>query len=259
MLLDCLFQSEVFIDMQKYESFLKRSLLSKTHQLNGYGYEFLDINWNESIFEFEVNVILPQKGGGYVLEKIYDDIATIVDNLFSYLGTSSTIRVQVLIEGQEVNSSYIPFEKIEEVFEYANENSNIIEFTIEKNKIKIELEYSPLFKRYRDTVQYDDGVLFIVYADIQKIYINGVESEPDLSSVDKETIFVSYLNENLERVSFEDSMYTVLEPQLQFGSSEFLYYNCHLRVGSYKGQKVEDAGGYADSWQFLTLFESFSD
>ena len=49
----------------------------------------------------------------------------IVDDFFSYLGIKSTISVQVYVDGQDVKSSYLPYEKVQGVFELANKNYNI--------------------------------------------------------------------------------------------------------------------------------------
>lgn len=244
--------------MQEYLPFLKKRLENKTLEKNGYNYEFLKIRWDESLFEFTVNTLLPEKDGGFVLEKIYSDIGEIVDDFFSYLGIKSTISVQVYVDGQDVKSSYLPYEKVQEVFELANKNYNISVIKTKTAEYKFLVEYLPL-SDYKNTVQFDDGVVFITLINIKKVLVNGVETEPDLSSEMKESIFVSHLYDKFEQSLFENAMYDVLEPQLRFGSSDDLYYNAYIRISYYKGKKIDDSGFSSNSTEFSTLFQSSDD
>lgn len=244
--------------MEEFLSFLKKRLEGKVYELNGYKYEFLKVGWDRTLFEFTVNTSLPEKGQGYVLEKIYADVGEIVDNLFSYLGMKSTISIQVYVDGEEVQSSYLPYEKIQQVFDLANERNNKNKWVIRRDVFEFEVEYLPLVN-YTNTVQFDDGVTFIVQINVKNILVYDVEKEPDLNSKEKESIFVAYLSEYFQQTPFENAMYEVLEPQLQFRDADDLYYNAYLRISYYKGRKIEDVGVNSDSSAFLGLFHSFDD
>lgn len=259
MLSDCQFQSEVFIDMEEFLPFLKKRLEGKVYELNGYKYEFLKVGWDESLFEFTVNTLLPEEGGGFVLEKIYADVGEIVDNLFSYLGIKSTISIQVYVDGEDVKSSYLPFDKIQRVFDNANEDYNIIKIPVKGMYVfEFDVEYLPL-SNFANTVDFNDGVTFIPQINVKRILIDGVEKEPNLNSEMEESTFVSYLSEYFEQTPFENAMYEVLEPQLQFRDADDLYYNAYLRISYYKGKKIEDVGVNSDSSAFLRLFNSSDD
>lgn len=244
--------------MEEFLSFLKKRLEGKVYELNGYKYEFLKVGWDRTLFEFTVNTSLPEKGQGYVLEKIYADVGEIVDNLFSYLGMKSTISIQVYVDGEEVQSSYLPYEKIQQVLDLANERNNKNKWIIYRDVFEFEVEYLPLVN-YTNTVQFDDGVTFIVQINVKNILVNDVEKKPNLNSEEKESIFVAYLSEYFQQTPFENAMYEVLEPQLQFRDADDLYYNAYLRISYYKGRKIEDVGVNSDSSAFLGLFHSSDD
>ena len=242
--------------MEEFLPFLKKRLEGKVYELNGYKYEFLKVGWGDSLFEFTVNTLLPEKNGGFVLEKIYADVGEIVDNLFSYLGIKSTIAIQVYVDGKEVQSSYLPYDKIQQVFDLANETKNIIKMPVKRKYIfNFDVEYLPL-SNYSNTFHFDDGVTFIVLINIKSVLVDGVEKEPILNSEMEESTFVSFLSEHFEQTPFENSMYEVLEPQLQFRDADDLYYNAYLRIFYYKGRKIEDVGVNSDSSIFLRLFNS---
>ena len=242
--------------MVEFLPLLKKNLIGKTIPHNGYFYEFRNVEVDESIFLFTVNTILPVKGGGFLLEKIYDDVGEIVDNIFAYIGKRFTISVHVFVDGEDVNSSYIPYESVVEVFEQANEKNDVFELKFKDKKLVVKTNYSPLIN-FKNTVQFDDGVGFIVLIDIISLTVNNNEIKPDMSTELKESIFVSYLSENLDNVSFENAMYEVLEPSFQFLDNENFYFNAYLRVNSYKGKKIKDSGVFANSEMFLSILKSF--
>jgi len=257
MLWDCLYQSEVFIDVKEFLPFLKKRLEGKVYELNGYKYKFIKVGWDESLIQFTVNTLLPEKGGGFVLDKIYADVGEIVDNLFIYLGITSTISIQVYVNGKKVESSYLPYDKIQQVFDFANANYSIIKLHVGRdlNPLELHVKYTPLFN-YKNSIQFDNGVTFIIQTNVKSILIDGVEKEPNIDSKLSESTFVSYLLDHFEQSPFENAMYEVLEPQLQFRVQDDLYYNAYPRQFYYKGKKIKDEGVNANSGDFLRLFHS---
>ena len=240
--------------MVEFLPLLKKTLVGKTIPHNGYLYEFRDVEIDDAVFLFTINTILPVKDGGFLLPKIYDDIGEIVDNIFSYIGKQFTISVQVYVNGEDVNSSLLPYNWAAEVFDLANKEYNVFTLTLNNKKLVVTVNFSPLVN-FKNTVQYDDGVAFIVLIDVLSLVLDGQEVKPDLSTDLNESIFVSYLSERLDQSQFENAMYYVLEPSFQFRDSDNFYYNAWYRIKSYKGKKVEDIGVTADKNSFLNLLE----
>lgn len=240
--------------MVEFLPLLKKTLVGKTIPHNGYFYEFKNVEIDDAIFLFTVNSILPVKDGGFLLPKIYDDIGEIVDNIFSYIGKQFTISVQVYVNGEDVNSSLLPYNWIAEVFELANKEYNVFTISLNKKKLVVTVNFSPL-TNFKNTVQYDDGVAFIVLIDVLSLVLDNQEVQPDLSTDLNESIFVSFLSENLDSSQFENAMYDVLEPSFQFKDNENFYYNAYYKVKSYKGRDVKDIGVAADRNSFLRLLE----
>lgn len=251
---DYQYQFVVFIDMVEFLPLLKKSLVGKTIPHNGYLYEFRDVEIDDAVFLFTVNAITPVKDGGFLLTKIYDDIGEIVDNIFSYIGKQFTISVQVFVNGEDVNSSLLPYNWIAEVFELANKEYNVFTLSLNKKKLVVTVNFSPLIN-FKNTVQYDDGVAFIVLIDVLSLVLDGQEVQPDLSTDINESIFVSFLSETLDSSQFENAMYYVLEPSFQFKDSDDFYYNAYYKTKSYKGKDVKDIGVFSDRSSFLAILE----
>lgn len=251
---DYQYQFVVFIDMVEFLPLLKKSLVGKTIPHNGYLYEFRDVEIDDAVFLFTVNAITPVKDGGFLLTKIYDDIGEIVDNIFSYIGKQFTISVQVFVNGEDVNSSLLPYNWIAEVFDLANKEYNVFTLSLNKKKLVVTVNFSPLIN-FKNTVQYDDGVAFIVLIDVLSLVLDGQEVQPDLSTDINESIFVSFLSETLDSSQFENAMYYVLEPSFQFKDSDDFYYNAYYKTKSYKGKDVKDIGVFSDRSSFLTILE----
>lgn len=251
---DYQYQFVVFIDMVEFLPLLKKSLVGKTIPHNGYLYEFRDVEIDDAVFLFTVNAITPVKDGGFLLTKIYDDIGEIVDNIFSYIGKQFTISVQVFVNGEDVNSSLLPYNWIAEVFELANKEYNVFTLSLNKKKLVVTVNFSPLIN-FKNTVQYDDGVAFIVLIDVLSLVLDGQEVQPDLSTDINESIFVSFLSETLDSSQFENAMYYVLEPSFQFKDSDDFYYNAYYKTKSYKGKDVKDLGVFSDRSSFLAILE----
>lgn len=251
---DYQYQFVVFIDMVEFLPLLKKSLLGKTIPHNGYLYEFRDVEIDDAVFLFTVNAITPVKDGGFLLTKIYDDIGEIVDNIFSYIGKQFTISVQVFVNGEDVNSSLLPYNWIAEVFDLANKEYNVFTLSLNKKKLVVTVNFSPLIN-FKNTVQYDDGVAFIVLIDVLSLVLDGQEVKPDLSTDINESIFVSFLSETLDSSQFENAMYYVLEPSFQFKDSDDFYYNAYYKTKSYKGKDVKDIGVFSDRSSFLAILE----
>ena len=244
--------------MEEILPFLQKRFTNKTVSHNGYDYQFRKVEIDESLFLFTVNAITPVEDGGWVLDKMYTDIGEIVDNIFSYIGKSFTISIQLYVNGQDVSFSYIPRESILQVFEVANERYNKFNFKVSDDLLEITGFYTPL-GNFKETVQFDDGVAFIAYVDVEKITINGEEKFPDLSDELKESTFVSWIYDHWDNVLFENAMYDVLEPSLQFRDDESLYYNAYIRINSYKGKKTKDVGVDTTTKEFLSLLEPSGD
>lgn len=251
---DYQYQFVVFIDMVEFLPLLKKSLVGKTIPHNGYLYEFRDVEIDDAVFLFTVNAITPVKDGGFLLTKIYDDIGEIVDNIFSYIGKQFTISVQVFVNGEDVNSSLLPYNWIAEVFDLANKEYNVFTLSLNKKKLVVTVNFSPLIN-FKNTVQYDDGVAFIVLIDVLSLVLDGQEVQPDLSTDINESIFVSFLSETLDSSQFENAMYYVLEPSFQFKDSDDFYYNAYYKTKSYKGKDVKDLGVFSDRSSFLAILE----
>ena len=251
---DYQYQFVVFIDMVEFLPLLKKSLVGKTIPHNGYLYEFRDVEIDDAVFLFTVNAVTPVKDGGFLLTKIYDDIGEIVDNIFSYIGKQFTISVQVFVNGEDVNSSLLPYNWIAEVFDLANKQYNVFTLSLNKKKLVVTVNFSPLIN-FKNTVQYDDGVAFIVLIDVLSLVLDGQEVQPDLSTDINESIFVSFLSETLDSSQFENAMYYVLEPSFQFKDSDDFYYNAYYKTKSYKGKDVKDIGVFSDRSSFLAILE----
>lgn len=251
---DYQYQFVVFIDMVEFLPLLKKSLVGKTIPHNGYLYEFRDVEIDDAVFLFTVNAVTPVKDGGFLLTKIYDDIGEIVDNIFSYIGKQFTISVQVFVNGEDVNSSLLPYNWIAEVFDLANKEYNVFTLSLNKKKLVVTVNFSPLIN-FKNTVQYDDGVAFIVLIDVLSLVLDGQEVQPDLSTDINESIFVSFLSETLDSSQFENAMYYVLEPSFQFKDSDDFYYNAYYKTKSYKGKDVKDIGVFSDRSSFLAILE----
>ena len=158
------------------------------------------------------------------------------------------------MNGEDVNSSLLPYNWAAEVFDLANKEYNVFTLTLNNKKLLVTVNFSPLVN-FKNTVQYDDGVAFIVLIDVLSLVLDGQEVQPDLSTDLNESIFVSYLSERLDQSQFENAMYYVLEPSFQFRDSDNFYYNAWPRIKSYKGKNVEDIGVTADKNSFLNLLE----
>lgn len=224
--------------MERYLVYLKKRFEGKTVEFNGYKYEFLEVKLDdETVFLFEINALTPSKDGGYVLQKIYNDLNEIISNFFKYLEKQSTISVHVLVNGNDVEGSHIPWEKIQEVFDEANKQLSIIQFKRMEKQYELKVEYFPR-RKWEGTVNFDDGVGFYVELNILEILKNGKMIIPDFSSEDKINEFLSFIEEHVEPINFENVMYTILEPDLRLGDYEDLYYNAYILPKQYQGKDI---------------------
>ena len=240
--------------MVEFLPLLKKTLVGKTIPHNGYLYEFRNVEIDDELFLFTVNAISPIHEGGFLLAKIFEDIGEIVDNIFSYIGKRFTISVHAFVNGEDVDSSLLPYNWIAEVFDLANRKYNVFTMSLRNKKLDVIVNFSPLIN-FKNTVQYDDGVAFIVLIDVLSLVLDGQEVKPDLSTDLNESVFVSFLSENLDSSQFENAMYEVLEPSFQFRNNDNFYYNAYYRVKSYKGKDVKDEGVVSDRSSFLSLLE----
>lgn len=224
--------------MERYLVYLKKRFEGKIVEFNGYKYEFLEVKIDdETVFLFEVNAITPSKDGGYILQKIYNDLNEIISNFFKYLEKQSTISVHVFVNGKDVEGSYIPWEKIQQVFDTANEQISKVRFDKMGKSYELSVEYFPR-RGWKGTVNFDDGVGFQVELNILKILKDGEAINPNFSSEDKINEFISFIEEHVEPINFEDIMYTILEPDLRLGDYEDLYYNAYIIPKQYQGKEI---------------------
>lgn len=241
--------------------YLQKKFKGKTIEYEGYEYEFLDVYIEDYHFTFVVNTILPVKGGAYLLEKIYENIGDIVGDFFYSIGKQFTISVDVLVDGKDVKSSYLPWEDVVKIFELANLNANTDTFSISdkdyKHNFEIKAKFYPPIK-ISSAVQFDDGVGLIVYIEIIEIKMDGDEVMPNLDTERNVGVFREIIEEyNDFHNKIENIMYDVLEPQLQFGSNESFYYNAYVRFKKYKAIPLETKSGYVgDKEIFVQLFNS---
>ena len=246
---------------QEVLKYLQKKFKGKTIEYEGYEYEFLDVYIEDYHFTFVVNAILPVKGGAYLLEKIYENIGDIVGDFFYSIGKQFTISVNVLVDGKDVKSSYLPWQDVVKIFELANLNANTDTFSISdkdyKHNFEIKVKFYPPIK-ISNAVQFDDGVGLIVYVDIIEIKMDGDEVMPNLYTERNVGVFREIIEEyNDFHNKIENIMYDVLEPQLQFGSNESFYYNAYVRFKKYKKIPLETKSGYVgDKEIFVQLFNS---
>lgn len=237
--------------MERYLEYLKKRFEGKTVEFNGYQYEFSEVKIeDETVFLFEINAMTPTREGGYVLQKIYNDLNQIISNFFEYFNKQFTISVHVFVNGKDVEGSYIPWEKIQEVFDTANQQISMVKFTVKKKNYELEVEYLPR-RSWSGSVNFDDGVGFYVELNILKITKDGEIFTPDLNSEGKINEFKSFIEEHLEPVHFEDVMYTILEPELRLGDYEDLYYNAHIVVKYYKGKDIGERSSFVSVDELL--------
>jgi hypothetical protein len=238
--------------MERIFKIVKKFLMYKPYFEDGFEYQFVSVELDDTIIDFTVNVVLPKKGQSFSVDKFNRDISKIIRNISKYVGEPIVYMEHILVDGRPVpkDGVYINPEDCDETIRALNENVKYITVTnneIHTNRFSVGANIS--FKPQKginfyevDSDQYIN--IYLSYS-LSNIKIEGNPVELDMKMVDK---FAEVFNEKLQySESFlnklQDIIFRVLEPSLKIEDTE-IYYNPFYWISSVEGMETEANGDY---------------
>jgi hypothetical protein len=227
---------------------LKKLLPSGTHIEDGFEYQFISVNEDDKGgLELVVNVLLPNKGQSYVVEKFSYDIESIIDKFSKLIGDTIQYKEIILVNGKSPNRDglFISPEDSEEIIRALNENVKNVVVSNDKNLsyVRANISFSPQ-KRGRfymmDSHKYID---FYLSYEIRKMTYNEEEVKLNFKMLDD---FAEVFNDKLVysdlfRDKLQEIMYNVLEPSIKIKDLD-VYINAQYWINKVEGIEVTSHG-----------------
>lgn len=252
--------------MEKIFKIFKKFLLSQSYVENGFEYQFISVELDDTIIDFTVNVVLPKKGQSFVVVTFSDDISNIITNISKHFGEKIAYMEHILVDGRPVpkDGVYINPEDCDEIIHALNENIKYISVTnngihTDRFSVGANISFTPQ-KRSEfysmDSHQYIN--IYLTY-NLSNIKIDGNPVELDMKMVDE---FAEVYNEKLQDsdsflTRLQDIIYRVLEPSLKIEDLE-IYYNPFYWIGKVEGMETNTNGNsYRDDFS-KNMFKKIS-
>lgn len=218
--------------MKKLFEIVKKFLLSRTFEQDGFVYEFMSIlERDDSVFTgdigFIVNVRLPNPKQSYCTEKFNEDILKFVENFQRYLGENFSYSLNLLVDGKaDAPKLYINPEKQEELIERINE------------QIKKPTKYFKI-RWYNYFYEMDQQNVMIHFNyDIfdSEFKVDNLNKKEFNKVVHKITELI-YDTDDI-RAGLEDICYEVLDGELKLSTLPDSYYEVTYNIKRIEGIKV---------------------
>lgn len=235
--------------MNNIYKFAKKFLMSEPFYNDGFEYQFISVEPDlYDAIKFTVNVLLPNKGQSFVVEKFSYDIQSIVENASKFIGQNITYFETILVEGKPIPEYgvYVNDEDCNEILRALNENVKHVQVSNDRDvsSVRANISFSRNKERNKfylmDSHQYID--IFLKY-NISNFEYNDVPVNVNLKTIDE---FAEVFNEKLQnsdrfRDKLQDIIYRVLEPSFHI---EFLevYYNAQYWIDKVEGIEVHSTG-----------------
>ena len=233
--------------MEKILKIVKKHLLSQPFYEDGFEYQFISAEVDDDIsIDFTVNVILPEKGQSFVVEKFSYDIANIIDNVSKYMGEKIVYMEHILVEGKPAPKSgiYISPEDSKEIIRSLNENVNKVTLSNHNDVSYVESKIS--FRFYEKFYSLDDATYIDINLDynLSNLIYNDEPVNLNMKKIDE---FAEVFNGKLQgsdrfRDKLQDIIYTVLNPIIKIRDIE-VYVNANFWIDKVDGMEVHDSGG----------------
>lgn len=235
--------------MEKILKIVKKYLLSQPFYEDGFEYQFISAEVDDDIsIDFTVNVILPEKGQSFVVEKFSYDIANIIENVSKYMGEKIVYMEHILVEGKPAPKSgiYISPEDSKEIIRSLNENVSKVTLSNHNDVSYVESKISFRPQKNREFYSLDDATYIDIYLDynLSNLIYNDESVNLNIRKIDE---FAETFNEKLQnsdrfRDKLQDVIYRVLNPSIKIEDIE-VYVNANFWIDKVDGMETHDSGG----------------
>jgi len=218
---------ESLIVESKYGNIIKKYLLNNSFYESGFKYDFLNVEFNEKIFYFTINVTLPKDGQSYATPKFSHDIGNILDNFSKYLQTSIPYLEKILVDGKEPvkGGLFISNKKQQEILTAVRENIKRITIKTEIGMLSYDVQWrepdNGKFYRLDDNSYID----FYFFIKLSNFSLKGKSVNPNLDIIDD---IAGSINDEMHetdsvKIKIENIILDVLENELEIVNGDDIF------------------------------------
>jgi len=200
-----------------------------------YGVEPLEGDTDTPIIQ--VNVVC-KPNQSYVQKKLLWDITEIIQHYSQLISEYPAMSVEYYLNFQEPLSVYINNEDLERVLKIVNQNlSQYIWNPKTPNETLCVFEFSPNKKFYE---YFEPDLGFNFWIDVTDMYSQGRRLDnSDNYNIISEDLTNTLNEDDSFRQSIDYALYDALEPELQIGNCEDVYYTSYFDIRSINGEPVK--------------------
>lgn len=236
-------------------SFFKKILAGKTFAVGKYHYKFLNVvpyeKDDEETPAFVVNVETKNPFQSYCKQKMVGDVQEIIIDKSRLIGLEKSLSfgLDLTFNGREPSSIFVSQEDREKLIFRLNEALKFYKYrNNQKQLVVFEVEFSA--SENFVNVEGGDELLFGFDLNLRRFEIDGQPIAVIQKYGDKLGDFVSMIQQEIclsdndtFRTEIENIIYTVLEPEIQLGSTE-MYYTSQTFVKGINGVRIEGGNNY---------------
>ena len=233
----------------RYYKVIKNFLESQTFFVDGFGYDFKNIEQKDGAVFLEVAVTLPKPGQSWVASKFSWDINGILQNLQGYIGEGFSVSILTTLDGvdvEELGYCFVSPEKEREILTRLNKKFGVFETTAFSSRKEMEMGMS--FRKTPNFYRLDGDYLeFELDSRVKRIILGGELVKPDLDKIDliAGTIYEKLMDSDF-RSELEGEIYSVLEPEIKIHDVDDCYIAAFLRINSIDGFPTVQNESYYD-------------
>lgn len=223
---------------------MEKDLQGRSFENDGFIYTFQKVKSEESddTLVIVVNVTLPNKHQSYAVPKFSQDINKFMRDYSNYFDKPFSIKLLILVDGEDVDGVYINPETLYEIKKNFQETIKKVSYRTVSEAIPVSFEVEFLSPRSSFFRFEDEYLNFSFPMNIKNIYLDNKKINTDNFDKQKLSNFSGYLNDSVIdeselREKMEDKLYTILEPQLKIEHTD-LYYNANTIVSQIDGKDV---------------------
>lgn len=242
---------------------VKKYLLESIFEIDGYKYQFLDVELKSEQERFlvylklVVNVILPNKDQSYVQGKFDYDIQRIIESISQHVGPIH-ISIETFVNGepsQEIHVSSPQRRKILQVLQDVFKGEGDLGFEYEDKKLtsRVKPELYPDSKNFIKDRSGDITMSFVL--NLYDFKINGepVKCVPKYLNNLGSTLNDKFVDNDELRYRLEGATMAVFEPEFFIGDTS-MFYVVNFWCGTLDGKQWSPAGVLTEQGIFNLAF-----
>ena len=233
----------------RYYKVIKNFLESQTFFVDGFGYDFKNIEQKDGAVFLEVAVTLPKPGQSWVASKFSWDINGILQNLQGYIGEGFSVSIMTTLDGVDVEDlgyCFVSPEKEREIVTVLNKNFGLFETTAFSSRQEMEMNMS-----YRKTPNFyyldGDYLQFDLDTRVKRIKLGQELVKPDINKIDliAGTIYEKLMDSDF-RSEVEGEIFSVLESEIKIREVDDCYIAVYLHINGIDGFPTVQREEYYD-------------